>query len=397
MLGVLLGGLVSLWTSDSTPTVVAGQDVGTDARPSSDVFRGSQPPTGRGGADERPTATTTSRPAGGTGSPAATVPPQPPTAAAAPESAGAGASSRAGTPPAGPTAAAAPAPGPVAGAGGRLSWAPPAGYLGYPVHEVSSADSLTVIDGRGGDVRVELSRSHSVGPVTITNCRNAVLIGGHITVLPSSQVDGADQRAIYVRDCTGTVHIEGVQIEGDVAGSEADGIAANAPEAVLQIENVRIEGMRGGYDTNHADVFQPWGGVRAFRIDRLSGSTNYQGLHIFETLGAIGAGTIRNTNIASSEVRPVDKGGYYIWMDCSDGYPLELNNVYIAGRKERPFGQSIWPPVSDPSCPAMINDGLATWPGNPSLSGGVREGRPPSGDFVPSGSVGLRYQSPGYR
>lgn len=286
---------------------------------------------------------------------------------------------------------------PVAGAGGGLSWAPPAGYAGYPVQQVSSPDSLTVVDGRGGDVRIVLSPTRPVGPVAITNCRNAVLIGGQITVLPTSQVAGADQRAIYVRNCTGTVHIEGVYIDGNVAGSEADGIAVNAPEAVVQIQNVRIEGLRGGYSSNHADVFQPWGGVREFRIDRLSGSSNYQGLQIFQTLGAIGGGTVRNTDITGSDVGPVDKGGYYLWMDCSDRYPLVLDNVYVAGRKGRPFGQSIWPPVSDPECPATITGGMATWPGNRALSGGVREGQPAAGDFVAPGSVGVGYRSPGYR
>jgi hypothetical protein len=263
------------------------------------------------------------------------------------------------------------------------------------VHKVSATGDLTVIDGRGGDVLVKLP-AHSVGPVTITNCRNAVLIGGHITVLPSATVDGADQRGIYVRDCTGTVHIEGVHIEGNVAGSESDGIAVNAPEALIQIQNVRVDGMRGGMSGNHADVFQPWGGVREFRIDRLTGSTNYQGLHIFENLGPIGAGTIRNTNIASSETGKVDKGGYFIWMDCQDGFPLAMDNVYVAGRGGRSLGQSVWPPSGDSDCPASIAGGLATWPGNRMLSGGVLEGRPASGDFVPLGSVGLNYVSPGY-
>jgi hypothetical protein len=295
-----------------------------------------------------------------------------------------------------PAAAPAVAAATVGGTGGALSWAPPAGYTGYPVKNVSAASALTVIDGRGGDVLVKLP-AHSVGPVTITNCRNAVLIGGRITVLPSATVGGADQRGIYVRNCTGTVHIEGVHIEGNVAGSQADGIAVNAPRALVQIQNVRVDGMRGGMSGNHADVFQPWGGVREFRIDRLTGSTNYQGLHIFENLGAIGAGTIRNTNIASSEVGPVDKGGYFLWMDCSDGFPLAMDNVYVAGREGRSLGQSVWPPTSHSGCPAQIAGGLATWPGNRGLSGGVREGRPASGDFVPLGSVGLSYVSPGYR
>jgi hypothetical protein len=296
-----------------------------------------------------------------------------------------------------PVAAAAPPP-PVTRAptSGPLSWAPPAGYEGYPVKQVTAAGSLNTVNGGGGDVLIKLSPSRAVGPVAITNCRNAVLIGGQIDVLPSSEVGGSDQRGIYVRNCTGTVHIEGVRINGAVAGAESDGIAVSAPDAVLQIQNVRVEGMMGGKSSNHADVFQPWGGVKEFRIDRLSGSTNYQGLHIGVDLGSIGRGTIRNTNIASSEVGPVDKGGQFLWMDCN-AYPMTLDNVYVAGRADRSFGTSIWPQADDGGCPANIAAGVATWPKYSSLVGSVHDGRPGSGDFVPAGTVGVGYSSPGYR
>ena len=153
--------------------------------------------------------------------------------------------------------------------------------------------------------------------------------------------------------------------------------------------------MRGGKSSNHADVFQPWGGVREYRIDRLTGSTNYQGLHVFVDLGPIGRGTIRNTNIASSEVGPVDHGGDFIWLECN-AYPLTLDGVYVAGRSGRSFGTSIWPMPDDSSCPAVINAGVASWPGYTSLTGGVHDGKPAAGDYVPAGSVGLGYVSPGY-
>jgi len=278
-----------------------------------------------------------------------------------------------------------------------LSWAPPAGSAGYPVRSVTTADALTVVDGRGGDIRIELSPSHAVGPVTIQNCRNAVLIGGRITVLPTSQVGGYDQRAIYVKNCTGTVHIEGVQIDGNVEGSEADAIAVNSPRAVVQIENVRADGMRGGYSSNHADIFQPWGGVAEYRIDRLTGTSNYQGLTTSEVSGQIGRGTIRSTNIAGSDAGVLDQGGYLFWLKCNDGYPLELDDVYVAGRSGRPLSRSVWPMPSDSGCPSTIVDGTATWPTVTTVTGGVHEGYPATGDYVPAGSVGLGYVSPGYR
>jgi hypothetical protein len=82
-------------------------------------------------------------------------------------------------------------------------------------------------------------------------------------------------------------------------------------------------------------------------------------------------------------------------MDCN-AYPLELDNVYVAGRSGRSFGTSIWPQQDASKCEAVIKSGVASWPGYKDLSGSVHDGRPNSGDFVPKGSVGLGYVSPGY-
>jgi hypothetical protein len=273
-------------------------------------------------------------------------------------------------------------PPPAKGATGALSWAPPAGYKNFSVKQVTGVSKLNVVDGRGGDVLVQLPRDRAVGPVTIKNCRNAVLIGGEIQVAPALSLGGQDQRGVYVTGCTGTVHIEGVRINGNVPGSEADGIAVNAPKAIVQIENVRVDGMRGGKSSNHADVFQPWGGVREFRIDRLTGSTNYQGLHIGVDLGPIGGGTIRNTNIASSGLSSIDHGGNFIWLQCN-AYPLALDNVYVSGRSGRSFASSIWPTPAQSSCPAVVRSGTASWPAYKSLTGGVQDGTPSTGDFLP--------------
>jgi hypothetical protein len=282
----------------------------------------------------------------------------------------------------------------AAAEGPVLSWAPPSGWKSYPEKKVTSATTLTTVDGGGSDVRIKLP-AKPVGPITIRNCRNAVLIGGSIKVLPSSRVGGADQRAIYVKNCTGTVHIEGVLINGNVAGSEADGIAVNAPKAVVQMQNLRVVGLRGSHSGNHADVFQPWGGVREYRIDRLTGSTNYQGLTVKPASNSIGKGTIRNANVFSSGVTPVDKGGYFFWMDCN-GHPLTLDKVYVSPREGRSFGQSVWPNATHPSCPNSVSDGVASWSESPKTAGTIRQGTPSGGDHVPASAVGIGYVSPGY-
>ncbi|MGY2066414.1 hypothetical protein [Blastococcus sp. SYSU DS0619] len=295
-----------------------------------------------------------------------------------------------------PTTTAPVAPAATTSTTGPLSWAPPAGWENYPVHRITSTTSVTTVGAKNGDVRIELDPSRPVGPITIANCRNAVIMGGQINVLPSARIGTDDQRAIYVHKCTGTVHIEGVLINGNVNGSQADGIAVNAPEATVQIQNVRMDALRGTYTVNHADVFQPWGGVKEYRIDRLTGTTNYQGIQVRQDLGAIGKGTIRNANVGSSGVTPIDRGGQFIRIDCNT-YPLALENVYIDPRSGRDMGYSVWPQTDDRSCPAKISNGVVSWPSIGNLSGTLRQGKPASGDFVPAGTVGRGYVSPGYR
>ncbi|TYP87182.1 hypothetical protein BD833_107122 [Blastococcus xanthinilyticus] len=393
-------------TQGSETDVVASQGSQTAAapaaqRPASATPPAEEPPTGTaqeeqaaGGAQSQAKAEARAQDiapvagsrSGTSPSPTATKTPQPPAPAPVPAA-----------PAPKPTTAPAPArPAAVAPTSGPLSWAPPAGWENYPVTKITSTTSVTTVGAKGGDVRIELDPSRPVGPITIANCRNAVIMGGQINVLPTARIGTDDQRAIYVHKCTGTVHIEGVLINGNVAGSQADGIAVNAPEATVQIQNVRMDALRGTYTVNHADVFQPWGGVKEYRIDRLTGSTNYQGIQVRKDLGAIGRGTIRNANVGSSEVNPIERGGQFIRIDCNT-YPLSLEGVYINPRSGRPMGYSVWPQTDDKTCPATITNGVVDWPKIANLTGTITQGKPANGDFVPAGTVGIGYSSPGYR
>ena len=73
---------------------------------------------------------------------------------------------------------------------------------------------------------------------------------------------------------TGTVHVEGLLID-NAGGDLTEGIQINAPDAVVQIENCRIKGIHArdevNFTDNHPDLIQPWGGVKALRVDRFDG------------------------------------------------------------------------------------------------------------------------------
>lgn len=283
-----------------------------------------------------------------------------------------------------------------------LSWAPPSGYQNYTVRRAALTSGYQEISGGGGDGLVILPDA-IIGPIVLQDFRNVVLIGGSIKALPSAKVNGHDQRLIYLRRVTGTAHIEGVYLDGAVDGAETDGIMANGNTLVMQIQNVHVNGLRGGQTPhNHADVFQTYLGVQRLRIHRLTGSSNYQGIKFELTTDAtinMTEVTIRDTNIIGSSWTPTYDGGFMLWHDRDDVCPITYDNVYVDPRGTRPFGQSVWPGETNSVNPVQVTgtapNRVGRWP-NMRVTGEVREGTPPGGDFCPAGAVGIGYVSPGY-
>lgn len=276
-----------------------------------------------------------------------------------------------------------------------VRWAPPT--LTNPTTiQLGQGVTHTVLD-KSKDYIVKLPAYTKVGGTEIEGGHNVVIQGGHISIPPNLTNDAA-RRGIYLKDNTGTVHIEGVLIDAQ-PGAISDGIDISAPDATVQIENDRIVKMSGGLSTFHADVIQPWGGVKDLRIDRLTGSSNYQGLYLAQDLGRIGRVELSNINL-SQTAGPYDGGGHMLWItsgvsSCTS-YPLTLSNVYIQPRVGRSLNTSVWPQVgSSLACPAVPIIGGITWLGL-GVSGGVSSGVPAGGDYVPSNLPGLAYVSRGY-
>jgi hypothetical protein len=172
----------------------------------------------------------------------------------------------------------------------------------------------------------------------------------------------------------------------------------------VQIQNVRVAELWGSDEGIHADVLQPWGGVRELRVDRLTGTSHFQGLILPVELAPIGSAFIRFTNLraltpSARALAERRTGGHMLWLtkpgSCA-GYPLALERVYIAPRSGRTLETSVWPQPGDGSpCTAVAAGGAVRWPGLP-VRGEVRKGAARGGDYVPQWSVGERYRSPGY-
>jgi hypothetical protein len=217
------------------------------------------------------------------------------------------------------------------------------------------------------------------GGLVIEGGRNVVLIGGEIDIpMQAGHAPSSDsRRGLYLNDQTGTVHVEGLLIRG---ADLSEGIDLSEPlGAVVQIENVRVEGVHArdesGFSDNHPDVLQTWAGPAELRVDRLSGSTDYQGFFLAPDQFGIQASP-RQVLLSRVDLRGTSCCyGYLLWLEGS--FPMQLNDVWVTPHPPRTLSQSLYP--------------------TPTSWTGAREGSPPNGQFVPAGVAGSSYISPGYR
>jgi hypothetical protein len=300
---------------------------------------------------------------------------------------------------------------PVSTSVNALEWAPPALSQPQTITVASGEDPDHLALSTSKDYILKLPADGLHGTLEIDGGHNVVLIGGSITV-PSTanQTDnGADNTdtAIYITHSTGTVHIEGVAITGD-PDTQFDGIDINAPQAIVQLENIRVTNVWGSDTTEHADVVQTWGGVQDLRIDNLTASGDYQGLTLNPNLGAVGSVELSNVDLTYvAPPQPLASmtvgGGYMLWLtnstnSCAAPGNTTFNNVYIDDAYGRvPVSNTAWPThaTSSLACAGQVSGDEETWPGLPT-AGHVTLGAPPNGSYVTATEAGLDYTSPGY-
>ena len=278
--------------------------------------------------------------------------------------------------------------------GPKLSWAPPA--LSSPVTiNVTNANKQLYLD-KTKDYVLNITEKLVGRPgLWIEGGRNVRVVGGHIEMNTAGDSAYWDRTGVKVRYSTGVVHLEGLLIDGAYL---ADGIVTAAPDATLQIQNVRVERVHAT-GAEHADCLQTQGGLGALRIDRFSCTTQLQGIFMkIESGLRVGPTDIRNVNIAGAG------GKYLFWQETTSVGPIALSNVWIKGNDPSwaDFGMWVWPnknaeAQSDSTRRAVVSsDGSYLTFQNSNISGRINKGVPPNGDFTPRSVVGLSYTSPGY-
>ncbi len=279
-----------------------------------------------------------------------------------------------------------------------LAWAPPA--LSDPiVVDITNANRRLFLDD-SRDYRLTI-----VEPLRrelwIEGGRNVVVVGGHVRIDEVGNLSSyQDNTAIKVRfgDPAGTVHLEGLLVDGRYV---ADGIAIATGRSV-QIENVRIERAYDDIKGAHADCVQVQRGAGNLRIDRLTCSTERQGVFLGDHGGPIASVDLRRVDLYGAP------GKHLLWQ-TTPSYSVAMSDVRLGIAADfkawAPFGYWVYPQRDGRTYAGHIDkrrravvsrDGTRLWFVGSRISGVVRKGRAVVGEFVPAGVAGTGYASPGY-
>jgi len=230
-----------------------------------------------------------------------------------------------------------------------------------------------------------------------------VVVGGQISINTHSDHKGQNMGMKWV-DQTGLIHVEGVLFDGAYL---TEGMQFLAPRAQAVVQNVRMEAMRGGLNTdrglNHADYLQIWGGLGqgrdwGMKICRVTaGPSHVTGFMLKDdTGGTSGAIDVRYVNIELVD-KPVDEnadnggGVHSFYTKNIDSVHYEPGTVWADHNSHHRDGS-----LSESAVPYGIGDrsdstGTYTEWDQSWITGRVYAGAPPGGDYVPAGSVGIGY------
>lgn len=236
--------------------------------------------------------------------------------------------------------------------------------------------------------------------IEVKGGRNIRIIGGTV------QAKDATQSAIRIKECTGSVFMEGVRV--NVAGFNVDGVdiggnTSGSLKPDVYMQNCRLEGTHGTAATTHADAYQPQAAISNLYVDKVSVRAQYQGFFIRPQFAITSAHLNRMDFAYEAGGDPVT---YLLWLasESETPYPVFLSEVYVEPRAtQNLIEHAVWPKTgqkngSEVLIGAETSDAGATahWPEAEKVTGFVTRGTPPEGEFVPTTAAGFGYVSPGY-
>lgn len=281
----------------------------------------------------------------------------------------------------------------------RLTWSPPT-LTNPETRNIGTLGATYNLDPGKDYIMKMPSTPVTRGKVSIVGGRNIHIIGGEFNIQGQPNNATISQRTMFlIKDSTGIVHIEGILGRGE---DLSEGIQIDADNAIVQIQNVRIEHIHAndqvGFTDNHPDLIQTYGGVKELRLDKFTGSTDYQGFLMQPEYNSHqGPTRIKRTNIVGDPT-----ARYLYWMSQNKGIldgPIIFEDFWVDVPTQRAGGlkKALWPESATTIATDSNGRLYATYNYTPAVTGRITEGLPPGGDFVPAGVAGIGYVSPGYQ
>ena len=287
-----------------------------------------------------------------------------------------------------------PAPTVPAPSANKLTWAPPT--MSDPKTYRVSGDGPGTIKAAPGQDSIVVFDGPVHRRIRMEGGRNWIVRGGEV-VNDKQWASIDDQSGLQFEHVTGTAFVEGVLIHGAL-GKDGIRVGRGGSQTTLVVQNTRILQRMAGPTGYHADVIQAYGGVKALKVDRMTGHGDYQGqMWKQEPDTTFGPTDFRRVNYRAS----TPELQYTInFVMSKPTQPVTLTEVYsqpdpsfVSGN----FCRALVPSAGSTCATDAGGRKFVTWSGTPiTVNGRVTQGLPPVGDFAPAGMVGLKYVSPGY-
>lgn len=314
-------------------------------------------------------------------------------------------------------------------AAGKLSWPPPPQHQPMRI-DISAGSKPGTIDVRKSIYPYELfsvSTASLTAPVTIklkqnedavinlpkdrvlpitglgiVRGRHIRIIGGHLKAV--APADKSLRALLRFAGQSGSVFVEGVVLDADnqygLDGLDV-GSVKDGPHNVadVYVQNCIIRGTYSTTEGLHADAFQYYGDTGWTRMDRVSITSQYQGLFL-DPQNDIGGIDLRRVDLRYAD--PANGQGYIFFLRTETGRdrhpPVSLQDVYAQERTNRKPWQdySIYPPANRHKGGGVFKNNRMFFPSYPEVTGYVIKGAPPNGPWVKDDDAGLHYTSPGY-
>jgi hypothetical protein len=279
-----------------------------------------------------------------------------------------------------------------------LAWPPPA--LSHPATRLVGAASTFLRLDNQKDYIVKYPSSVKAGELMIEGGRNITIIGGEQrnfsgvgTAMVHFTDNGTNGPAVTGR----VIHVEGLKF--DMTGGDVrDVFGLQTPSAIVQLENIRAMNVHGVGSGIHADIVQNYSDVLGLRVDRLTGSTNYQGFFIRPREGLVKSVDLRHVNLTLNPNGEDHYSQVLFFADDDGAAPdLRLDAFYVQNNRPGQNAQAaVYPDASATAIRSSFDGSKVTFPAFRQVSGAVQDGSPGDGDYVPASSAGLAYKTPGY-